>query len=400
MALIHYMTLNELEEMLVYTHVKDEMNYFIELTDKNKHINKLHTSKFNAYKTRATEKNADYPFLNDLPPGIHELDINDLTYTISIKEINGFRYAVLYDETEFENREAFYLLRLSLSIILAILFSLWFGYWISRKIISPVKTLSKQVKQLQASQLKLSLAGFYADDEVGLLAKTFDEFIKKIQFFIERERNFTADASHELRTPLTIIQGAVEILLAQNELPEENKKRLQRIERAVHDMQQTLSALLVLAREPIENELTQNTTNISKVIDELSQSLQPVYLKENVDYQVTIVEDATIPASENIVSILVGNLIRNALIYTDKGQINITLEADTLRITDTGIGMSEDDLRHAFERGFRGSNASEQGSGLGLSLSKKICDYFNWSLEIESQFGIGTTITWKFAHFT
>ena len=393
MALIHYISLNELEEILIHEHVADEMRYFVELTDKDKNLTQLHTNKFNAYKKPLGEFINAFPFLNSMKPGLHEIDFKKHTYTISINEKNGQRYYILYDETDFDARETFLIITLSLSIALAILFALWFGYWISGKIISPITRLSNQVSELQARQLNIILSDEYADDEVKLLAKAFDDFIHKLHLFVERERSFTADASHELRTPLAIIQGAVEVMVTNGNLTAEDSKRLERIERAARDMSQNLTALLVLAREPSGESVVEGQTDLSKIIEDVIQSFQDEYLKSDVELKINILKHTTINAPANIVSVLVGNLIRNAFIYTEKGSVSIQLEDTHLEITDTGIGISEQELPNIFEQGYRGSNAMQQnGSGLGLSLAKRICDYYGWKLTIDSKKGVGTTI--------
>ncbi|MDH5368974.1 MAG: HAMP domain-containing histidine kinase [Gammaproteobacteria bacterium] len=396
MALIHYLSLNELEELLVNEHVKDEMHYFVELTDKNSNISQLYTQKFTAYKKLKGESIDLFPFLHTLKPGMHELDFKRHTYTIAVNENNENRYYILYDETDFEDREYFLLVTLSLSILLAILFSLWFGYWISGKIISPITRLANQVGELQAPQLNVVLSDDYADDEVKQLAETFDGFIKKLHLFVERERSFTADASHELRTPLAIIQGAVEVIIAKDNLSDDDKKRVERIERAARDMSQNLTALLVLAREPTSEIVVDGNAELSQIIEDAIQSFHHVYSSKDVELNINLIDQTTIKAPSNIVSILISNIIRNAFLYTDKGSINITLKNNKLEVSDTGAGILEEDLSRIFEQGYRGKNALGPGSGLGLSLAKRICDYYGWKISIESIIGAGTTVTWSF----
>lgn len=396
MALVHYLSLNELEELLVHEHVKDEMHYFIELTDGDASISELLTPKFTAYKKLKGENIDAFPFLSTLTNGMHVLDYKSHTYTIAINEKENKRYYVLYDETDFENREAFLLITLSLSILLAILFSLWFGFWISKKIISPITRLANQVGELQASHLNIELSDEYADDEVKQLAQAFDDFMKKLHLFVERERSFTADASHELRTPLAIIQGAVEVMIAKGDLSIDDIKRVERIERASRDMSQNLTALLVLAREPSTDAVIEGEANLSQIIEDAIQSFQDVCENKDVELNIELDKQATIKAPSNIISILISNIIRNAFLYTEKGSVKIQLEQNKLEIIDTGIGISEKDLAHIFEQGYRGTNATGQGSGLGLSLVKRICSYYNWNISIKSTKGEGTTVTWNF----
>lgn len=394
MGLTHYYSLSELEEILVYEHVEDELHYFIELTDNDQNINLLRTKKFTAFKVKNGKYIKEYPFLEKLSLGQHVIVYDKHTYTVAIDKNNTHTYYVIYDETDFENREKFYLIVLFFSIVFAILFSLWFGYWISGKILSPIARLANQVGNLQAKELTIKLANEYANDEVGQLAKSFEDYMYKLALYVERERSFTADASHELRTPLAVIQGAVEIMLATGSLSSQDIKRVKRIERASRDMSQNLTALLTLAREPLANEF-EGKVDLSQIINDVIKSNQESFssdIKLNLDIEALTVVNA--PA--NIVSVLVSNIIRNAFLYTDKGTVNIQLKNDKLLISDTGVGIPNKELLRVFEKGYRASNAIGDGSGLGLSLSKRICDYYKWTISISENANAGTTVTLKF----
>ena len=395
MALTHYLSLSELEEILINEHVEDEMRYFINLTDKDKSTTQLNTNKFTAFKKNKNQSIKEFPFLKDLSPGRHVINHDEHTYTIVINKKDTYRYYVIYDETDFEDRERFYLITLSFSIVFAILFSLWFGYWISGKIVSPLARLANQVGKLHARELKTNLSHDYANDEVGQLAKSFEEFMHKLVLYVERERSFTADASHELRTPLSIIQGAVEIMLAKGNLSDEDTVRVERIERASRDMSQNLTALLTLAREPSVDDY-QGHADLSQIINDVIKSYEEVYSKNNISLNLDLDDFVVIDAPANIVTVLISNLIRNSFLYTDKGKVNIILRSDNLTISDTGIGIPKEDIQQIFDQGYRASNAIGNGSGLGLSLSKRICDYYNWQLSIKNNADKGITVTWCF----
>jgi signal transduction histidine kinase len=196
------------------------------------------------------------------------------------------------------------------------------------------------------------------------LAQAFDDFIKKLHFFVERERIFTADASHELRTPLAIIQGAVEVMIAKGDLSIDDIKRVERIERASRDMSQNLTALLVLAREPSSEAVVEGEANLSQIVEDAIQSFQDVCASKDIELNVELDKQVTIKAPSNIISVLISNIIRNAFLYTEKGTVKVKLENNKLEVTDTGIGIPEEDLSHIFEQGYRGANALGQGLGL------------------------------------
>ena len=88
--------------------------------------------------------------------------------------------------------------------------------------------------------------------------------------------------------------------------------------------------------------------------------------------------------------IVVGNLIRNAFQHTDQGEVSIHLTAEQLSITDTGRGIAEVELAHIFQRHYKGSES--RGEGIGLSLTKRICDRYGWDITVASRRGLGTEV--------
>ncbi|TAN01772.1 MAG: HAMP domain-containing histidine kinase, partial [Rhodanobacteraceae bacterium] len=93
---------------------------------------------------------------------------------------------------------------------------------------------------------------------------------------------------------------------------------------------------------------------------------------------------------------MVGNLIRNACLYTEQGSVTVEIESDKVRVVDTGSGMSEEDLERAFQPFYRGSRTGRRGHGIGLAIVRRIADRYGWRVTLESTLGKGTTAT---AHF-
>lgn len=394
---ILFVSLESIEEQLINEHVLDELAYFRTLTEKNSSTTELHTNILHGYKLEFNEKNYDYPFLNDLKSGLNHITYNNTNFVVGVEKANNSSYYLLYDITHFENQEKL-LISIFIFITLgAALGIIWYGTIISRKLIAPVTNLAEQVRGLAVNNPEDNIATGYANDEVGELANAFDSYLARINQFLEREHNFTADTSHELRTPLAVILGAVELMLASSDvLPEHSKKPLLRIERAANEMQHSLSALLYLAREiPIEESIV-GSTDLVMIIDSALEVLTPNQLNPAV--QIIIKEQARpmVAAPEALIQVLLGNLLRNAMNYCEAGSITIVINTNNIIIEDTGIGISEKDLPYIYERGFRGENNLQAGIGLGLSIVKRICDRFNWKLEIESRMNKGTRITWNF----
>ena len=104
-------------------------------------------------------------------------------------------------------------------------------------------------------------------------------------------------------------------------------------------------------------------------------------------------------ATEKIIDIVLGNLLRNALTYTKKGEVTVTLRADSVEVKDSGMGMSERELASAFEPFYRAESSREatKGHGLGLSIVRRLANQFGWQISAVSRPAEGTSVTIRFA---
>jgi signal transduction histidine kinase len=240
----------------------------------------------------------------------------------------------------------------------------------------------------------MTLVKLSSSDEVGELARAFDRYLRRLRDFIERENYFTADVSHELRTPLAIMLGTVEVLESDSALTPKQKERIARIKRAAQDMTDLTSALLLMARERLYNpdELPCEVAELAKACAEKHRHLigdRPIRL------QLELVANPSLIVERPLLEIVIGNLVRNALFHTQSGVVVLRLEADRLIVSDTGIGMGPEELSRAMERHFKGPTSA--GSGVGLSLVKRICDRYGWQILLQSERGQGTTAEIRFA---
>jgi len=333
-----------------------------------------------------------------LPNGVFELESEGSggekrIYRLAVRKDAQYWFFLAYDiaeERESENR-----LRTALIILVALLslLSLVVGWWSASRVMSPVSELAQRLGRSGDTTSPEPLAPHFPDDEVGELAKALDDYATRLTEVVQRDREFNADVSHELRTPLAVIRGAVELLLSRPDLDEKTQARLLRIQRAEQQCTDLISALLLLSR----NERGRGATDVAKVAEQLFDAhrgqlgSKPLALRLDGEPGQVVVD-----APESAVTVALGNLIGNAVKYTQQGEVVVRLLDGAVDVIDSGPGLSAEDAARLFERGYRGTHAEHsQGGGIGLSIVRRLCALYGWNVIVvpgESQ-GVVATLT-------
>nr|WP_269468729.1 HAMP domain-containing sensor histidine kinase [Alteromonas sp. ASW11-130] len=198
---------------------------------------------------------------------------------------------------------------------------------------------------------------------------------------LQREKCFTRDVSHELRTPLAIIKNALEV---HNATTSSEQADIKRIAQACVQMENTVSTLLMLAREE-HNVSQKEAIQLMPVVEQ--SVLDHLYLLNNKSVEVNVDDSchATILAQPGMLNVLLANLLSNAFQYTDKGEVTIRYVDNTLMVSDTGTGIESSIGNRFLEPGVQGSKST--GYGFGMSIVKRLCDYQNWTLGVNSEQG-------------
>jgi len=322
--------------------------------------------------------------LQSKPTGVYELEEMDANgrnhhYKYALKREDGLISWVRYDVTGASLGER----QMQIALVGAVLvFSglAWvIGLWSSRRVISPLTELARRVEGLASRKNPDKLAPHFARDEVGELATALDDYAARMTELVKRDREFNADVSHELRTPLAVIRGAVELLQASSDLPEKTRQRLGRIERAARQSADLTTALLLLSR----SERGSGRTELCQVCQALIEDNRAQLGGKPVTISLSGRTDVYVDAPEAVLSVALGNLIGNACKYTNEGEVRVVVEDNAVLIEDTGPGLSEEDAAKLFERGYRGSGAGNtSGGGIGLSIVRRLCDLYGWSVSI------------------
>ena len=268
------------------------------------------------------------------------------------------------------------------------------GVLLSRRIIAPLRELTRQVAQSRPHNLPLDISGRFADDEIGFLAKTLEESLQRIQSFVEREKAFTRDASHELRTPVTVIKGALELI---EQLPVYTDKSLhgplERVKRSVKGMAITIDTFLWLAREDAF-ETTDQACDVAAASRETFEEYAHLFKSRPVTASFRQLGSPAIDAPDAVFKIAVSNLLRNAFYHTPKGDVCLTVKPNAVEVFNSTAFDMPGNLRDVTAPHVRGKNS--EGFGLGLAIVKRLCERFNWHLTIDSPHDGGTCVMLSF----
>jgi signal transduction histidine kinase len=335
------------------------------------------------------------PELSILKDGTYRLKLNDISYRVAVEDKNGERYFMLFNEERQREREQMFTVYLAMAALIMTLLSSWAGWWLAGRAVAPIRELAKRVSRADPGDDTDAVAQGFSSDEIGQLAQVFSAYLKRMRDFINRERNFTSDVSHELRTPLTIVQGVLELMEDDKQLQEKQQERIAKIGRANSDMVNLTNALLLMARENTDEAYIQ-TCDVSMVVEVAIESNRHL-LSKNTLVTSTSLSNPHIEAERTLLSIVVSNLIRNAFTFTSSGSVTITVDDNSITVKDTGTGIRSEEIGKVFQKHFKGTGSP--GSGIGLSLVKRICDRYEWEIILISTEGQGTSAQLIFAKF-
>ena len=337
--------------------------------------------------------------LAELSLGMQSLPIDDEERIVHVSERGDERlYLVFQDETV--SRLAFWFGLVPLMLVLLVMYSVaWMAYVLSKRAVSPLTELAGVIERFDvgsrdAAELDLSALREAPDADTRVLVDAIGQFVARGRVSIERERNFTRYVSHELRTPLAVISGSVSTLeLAR--LEGAAARAVERIGRTTRHMSELIATLLLLARDDADG--SDVVTDVDALLETLLPAVRAGHGARADALRVDAREPLRVRASEATLSIVIGNLVRNALRHAGGARVDLVVEGDALTVRDEGPGLDEATRARVFEPFFRGDGSApavageDAGLGLGLAIVRQTCDNHGWTLTLESEPGGGAS---------
>lgn len=227
------------------------------------------------------------------------------------------------------------------------------------------------------------------------------DLMHRINDDFNREREFTSNASHELMTPIGILQTKMENLLLVEDIRPEMQEKLIGMMKTLQRLKKIVHSLLLIARIENDQYSLKDTVKITDLVDDILEELQPAIEGKSIHVSISLSGVVLNNINKDLLRQLLYNLMHNAIRYNRQdGTLKISDNTDengiyTLYISDTGVGMSVDDIEGLFAR-FRKKNTDAEGYGLGLSIGKAIADYHKMNIQVNSKEGEGTTFIIRF----
>ena len=284
---------------------------------------------------------------------------------------------------------------------LGVLLSILAGFLLSRRVLRPIDSLTKTARQISVSDLSRRVPVNSADDELARLAVTFNEMIGRLEQAFIRQSQFVSDASHELRTPLAVIKGYADLIeMWAGEDPKALAESVAAIQKEATGMTGLIEDLLLLARADSGNlRILKEPVDLAGFVEEIVLESNLIDPKHSFSWQVDV--SRPVWANRKLLKQAVRALVDNAIKYTpENGQIEIAVKETnkliSITVKDTGIGISEGEIAHLFDRFYRvdKDRAREKGgSGLGLAIVKQIVEAHGGSVKIKNNAGPGISAT-------
>lgn len=289
--------------------------------------------------------------------------------------------------------------------VLFIIFVVIVGYRIIKNAFKPVKQISNTALEIKRSKdfsnrIELEDSN---DDEIHKMASTFNEMLDTVEEVFIHEKQFSSDVSHELRTPITVILAQSDYALQYSDTLEETKESLEVINRHAKRMTNLINQIMELSKLERQKEIEKEKINLSNIVLQLLEDYKPLLESKNLNLIYNVEKDIRIQGNKIMLERVFLNILMNAVKFTKTNiEVSLTREDKTavLKIRDNGIGISEENKKFIWERFFQVNDSrnkeENKGSGLGLSMVKKIVDLHSATIDLESELEQGTCFTIKF----
>ncbi len=289
-----------------------------------------------------------------------------------------------------------------INVLVALVIAPLGGYWLALRATRPLKEMIRTTDRLRPQEMQERLPLSSTDDELDQLSRSFNRLLDRIAEYLTKRQDLLANSAHELRTPLAALRSTAELALSSPRSVEEYCELLESIVSECGNLEQLVNQLLLLSEtESAHFETRGEVVDLSKITTEACDMFGAVAESRDIVLDTRIAGGVEVDGSRMHLRQLLNNLIDNAIKFIPgNGRVTVELAAtDTgncLSVSDTGVGIADEEQKHLFERFYRGDkarrrNTPTKGTGLGLSICRAITEAHGGTIEVDSQPGHGTT---------
>jgi len=276
---------------------------------------------------------------------------------------------------------------------------LFTGWIISSRAIRPIEDISVAAVKISAGDLSQRINVAEAESELGKLAAVLNSTFARLDAAFAQQKQFASDAAHELRTPVSVILTQTQTALNREREAAEYRDTIEACQRAAQRMRKLIGALLELARlDAGQEHMKRLRFDFSRTIADCVELVKPLAEEREVTIFTELLPLEITGDAERLAQVAT-NLLTNAIQYNNPhGEVRVKLASQSgfavLIVSDTGNGISQEDLPHVFKRFYRGDKSRTGGNtGLGLAISKAIVEAHGGTIEVSSEEDDGTTFT-------
>lgn len=320
-------------------------------------------------------------------------------YIVTAAAYDGYGYNNLYE------------LQQTLLILFVVGLTLLFlaGYFLARASLKPIRDIVKEAESITAQHIHKRLPVKNGKDELGELSTTFNALLERLEISFNSQKMFVSNVSHEMRTPLAALMAELDLALQKERTGEQYRQAMQNVLQDARRMNKLIDGLLNLAKADYQKE----QIKMQEIrLDELLLDVREFILRAHPEYHIDLLfeqEEAdddrliTVMGNLYLLNIAFSNLIENNCKYSDNKssfiQISYWDKHTVIRLSDSGIGMSDTDKAHLFTLFYRGTQENvTEGHGIGMALSQKIIHLHQGTISVHSEEGKGTTFVVELPH--
>lgn len=305
----------------------------------------------------------------------------------ALRNIKGENYYILTSAQDVtgESKLAFLGYTLIFSYIISVLLIWFFSYYLVSKFLQPLEVLKNQISDTSVHRLTTDIILKNSNDEIGVLAKSFNLMTSRLDDVFQSQKDFNSSAAHEMRTPLTRMAFQLENLIQLENHSDKTKSTLQQMLQDVYQLSDLTKSLLLLSKFDKEGIATvYEEVRIDEVVFDAFESVHRNFPDFKMDFQIDeeSIDDSilTVKGVKSLLEITFINLFKNAALYSDNQEVDISIKETDFRITvnvfSIGSTIPVEEREKLFEAFMRGSNShNKTGSGLGLRIVKRILEY-------------------------